>query len=139
FGPFSAIPAIPKPNLLVITADDLNGDSWFDCKVGATPTLDSFSATCYRFEHCHLAAPICQPSREALMTGRVPHRSGGLGFTPIRLDVPTLTELMNSNGYFTAAINKLVHMAPASKFPWQLALDGSGKNPASLRSQCNQV
>ena len=64
-------------NLLIVTADDLNHDSWFGSKVGATPNLDAFAATCVRFEHCHLAAPICQPSREALMTGRVPHRSGG--------------------------------------------------------------
>ena len=64
-----------RPNLLIITADDMNGDSWFNSKVHATPQLDGFAATCYRFEHCHVAAPICQPSREALMTGRVPHRS----------------------------------------------------------------
>src|SRR5205823_262954 len=69
------------------------------------------------------------------MTGRVPHRSGALGFNPIRLDVPTLTEVMGSNGYFTAAMNKLIHMAPRQKFNWDLALDGSGKNPKILREQ----
>src|SRR6266516_168563 len=84
-----------KANLLIITADDMNGDSWFNSKVHATPNLDAFAATCYRFEQCHVAAPICQPSREALMTGRVPHRSGALGFNPIWLDVPTLAETMS--------------------------------------------
>ena len=116
----------------------MNGDSWFKCKVQATPNLDAFAATCYRFEQCHVTAPICQPSREALMTGRVPHRSGALGFNPIHLDVPTLTEIMSSNGYFTAAMNKLIHMAPKQKFNWDLALDGSGKNPTMLREQFEQ-
>src|SRR6185436_3050259 len=85
-----------------------------------------------------VAVPICQPSREALMTGRVPHRSGALGFNPIRLDVPTLTEITSSNGYFTAAINKVGHMAPKSKFNWDIALDGSGKSPQLMREHFEQ-
>jgi N-sulfoglucosamine sulfohydrolase len=124
-----------KPlNLLIITADDMNADSWFNSKVGATPQLDAFAKTSYRFEQMHVSAPICQPSRSALMTGRVPHRNGALGFNPINLDVPTLTEVCSSNGYFTAAINKIVHMAPKSKFNWDLALEGSGKSPVRLRA-----
>ena len=69
------------------------------------------------------------------MTGRVPHRNGALGFDPINLDVPTLTEVMSSNGYFTAAINKTIHMAPESKFKWDVRLEGSGKNPQAMRDQ----
>src|ERR1051325_4108853 len=120
-----------KWNLLIITADDLNGDSmgWVGSKVGATPNIDAFASTCDQFLQCHVSAPICQPSRSAFMTGRVPHRNGALGFNPISLDVPTLPEVLKSNGYFTAAINKLIHMAPREKFPWDVALDGSGKNP----------
>ena len=137
FATNESLAAKPK-NLLIITADDMNGDSWFNSKVGATPNLDAFAKTCYRFEQQHVSAPICQPSRSALMTGRVPHRNGALGFNPIKLDVPTLTEVMGSNGFFTAAMNKLVHMAPPSKFKWDLALDGSGKNPQMLREQFEQ-
>ena len=59
-------------------------------KVGATPNLDAFAKTCQRFVNNHVTAPICQPSRSALMTGRVPHRNGALGFNPIRTDIPTL-------------------------------------------------
>lgn len=32
------------------------------------------------------------------MTGRVPHRHGGLGFNPIRKDVPTLVEVLRDAG-----------------------------------------
>lgn len=121
-------------NLLLITADDMNADSsgWMGNKLGATPNLDRFAGTCHQFVNNHVSAPICQPSRSALMTGRVPHRNGALGFNPINKDVPTLVEVLAAKGYFTAGINKLPHMAPREKFPWSLALDGSGKNPKSM-------
>ena len=136
-----ATAANSKPNLLILTADDLNGDSlgWMGSKVGATPNIDSFAATCHQFRNHHVSAPICQPSRSALMTGRVPHRNGALGFDPIRLDVPTLPEVMSSNGWFTAALNKTAHMLPRSKFNWDLILEGSGKNPAVMRAQFEQA
>jgi N-sulfoglucosamine sulfohydrolase len=107
-------------------------------KLGATPNLDAFAATAFRFEQCHVSAPICQPSRSAFMTGRVPHRNGALGFHPIRTDVPTLVEILRDRGYFTAAINKIEHMAPKTKFPWDLALNGSGKDPAAFRAHVDE-
>src|SRR5947209_1207140 len=84
-----------KLNLLLITADGMNADSpgFMGDRHAATPNLDAFAKTAHRFVNSHVSAPICQPSREALMTGRVPHRSGGLGFNPIRKDVPTLVEV----------------------------------------------
>ena len=127
-------------NLVIITADDLNADSmgWMGSKVGATPSIDAFAAGCHRFVNCHAAVPICQPSRAALMTGRVPHRNGAIGFGPIRADVSTLTEVMSGHGYFTAAVNKVAHMMPPKKFNWDVALEGSGKNPKALRQQFEQ-
>src|SRR4051812_45678641 len=123
-------------NVVMITADDMNADSagWLGNKLGCTPRLDAFAAGCHRFINNHVSAPICQPSRQALMSGRVPHRSGGLGFNPIRPNVPTLVTLLAARGYFTAAINKVVHMAPPQAFPWNETRDGSGKNPKALRA-----
>lgn len=122
-------------NLLIITADDLNGDSmgWVGSKVGATPNIDAFAKNCSQFIQTHVSAPICQPSRSALMTGRVPHRNGALGFHPINVDVPTLGEVLRSNGYYNACINKVGHMAPKEKFAWDETFDGSGKNPNAIR------
>lgn len=137
--PGGAAPAQPL-NLLVVTADDMNADSagWMGCKLGATPNLDAFAASCHRFVNNHVSAPICQPSRSALMTGRVPHRNGALGFNPINTDVPTLVEVLAKNGYWTGAVNKIAHMAPKTKFPWDLALNGSGKNPTSMGEHVSQ-
>jgi N-sulfoglucosamine sulfohydrolase len=72
---------------------------------------------------------ICQPSREAMMTGQVPHHSGGLGFTPVHEGTPTLTTILQANGYFTAGIHKLEHMQPASCFPWHYRVGGKDRNP----------
>src|SRR5262245_35084872 len=122
-------------NLLIITADDMNADSpgWMGNKLRPTPNLDAFAAKSHRFVNHHVSAPICQPSRQAFMTGRVPHRNGGTGFNPIRPDVPTLVTVLAARGYFTAAVNKVPHMAPPQAFPWNLTLDGSGRSPKLIR------
>ena len=127
---------LPRPlNLLVITADDMNADSggWNGNTLGATPNLDAFAKTSHRFVNSHVTVPICQPGRSALMTGRVPHRNGALGFNPIRRDVPTLVELLREHGYYTAVIAKAVHMAPAEKFPWHaIGEQPLGKQPTKF-------
>src|SRR5262245_34754251 len=132
--PAPALAAEKPLNLLLVTADDMNADSsgFMGNKLKVTPNVDAFAATCFRFEQCHVTAPICQPSRSALLTGRVPHRNGALGFHPIRKDVPTLVEVLAARGYFTAVINKVPHMAPREKFNWDLWLNGSGKNPEAF-------
>lgn len=137
-----AVAAAPKLNLLIITADDMNADSggWNGSTAGATPNLDAFAKSAHQFVNGHVTVPICQPGREALMTGRVPHRSGALGFNPIRTDVPTLVESMRDAGYYTAAIAKAAHMAPASKFPWDAIGDQNlGKNPEGFRAKFKEM
>lgn len=138
----AAVAAAPRPlNLLLITADDLNGDSagWMGDRHGATPAIDAFAAVSHRFIHHHVTAPICQPSREAIMTGRVPHRSGGLGFTPIHPGTPTLVTTLQQQGYFAGVIDKHPHMKPDSEFPWDVKLGGAGKNPPLMRQHMDQL
>jgi N-sulfoglucosamine sulfohydrolase len=108
-----------KWNVVFITADDMNADSsgWMGSKVGATPNLDKFAATAHQFLNNHVSAPICQPSRSAFMTGCVPHRSGALGFNPIKAGTPTLASLLRSAGWFAAVIDKHPHMKPDAEFP----------------------
>ena len=131
----------PRLNLLYITADDMNADSpgWMGGRMGATPELDKLAATCHRFINNHVTAPICQPSREAMFTGRVPHRSGALGFNPVKPGTPTMVTVLKSAGYFTAAINKTPHMKPDAEFPWDDKIEGSGKNPPLLREHFESV
>ena len=121
-------------NLLFITADDMSGDmpGWMGNPLKPTPNMDAFAATAHRFVKNHGAAPICQPSREAIMTGLWPNRSGALGFEPIKEGIPTLATVLKQKGYFIGALNKLSHMAPPSCFPWDVKHDGSGKNPPMI-------
>lgn len=121
-----------KPNLLFITVDDMNWSmpGFMGNELNLTPRLDALAARSHRFVHNRGAAPICQPSREAMMTGRVPHRSGGLGFNPIHEGVPTMTTVLKEVGYYTVGIHKLDHMAPLSCFPWDYAVPGKGRAPS---------
>ncbi len=119
-------------NLLFITADDMNWSlpGFMGGKNSLTPHLDKLAASSCQFVHNRAAAPICQPSREAMMTGRLPHHSGGLGFNPIHEGTPTLTTLLKERGYFTAAIHKIEHMQPPSCFPWTMTVPGMGRAPS---------
>lgn len=132
-----------KPlNLLIITADDMNADSvgWNGSKLGATPNLDAFAKAAHRFVNSHVTVPICQPGRSALMTGRVPHRNGALGFNPIRRDVPTLVEILRDHGYYTGVIAKAAHMAPAEKFPWHSVGEQQlGKQPSKFADKLREM
>ncbi len=124
-------------NILFMTADDMNGSmpGWMGNALKPTPNMDAFAATACRFPDNHDAAPICQPSREAMMTGLWPQRSGGLGFNKINDGVPTLATVLKNKGYFIAAFNKISHMQPQSCFPWDYSTDDSGRNPPMIEEQ----
>lgn len=110
-----------RPNILLITADDLNWDSLgvYGCKVpGITPHLDELAAQGMRFGHAHVNIAVCQPSRQSIMTGMYPHRNGGEGFEPIHDDVRTLTERLASLGYLNGILGKEKHLMPKEKFRW---------------------
>ena len=89
------------PNILLITADDLNWDSlgcFGNPLPGVSPNLDRLAGDGLRFEQAYVTIAICQPCRASIMTGRYPHRSGALGFNEINPDVPTLPETLRSIG-----------------------------------------
>lgn len=103
-----------KPNVLILYADDLGfGDLGIynpDSKI-PTPNLDRLARAGVRFTDGHSSSGICTPSRYALLTGRhhwrdfhgIVNAFGSSVFKPERL---TLPEMMQANGYKTAAIGK---------------------------------
>ena len=66
--------AAEKPmNILMLTVDDMNCDSVgvFGCKVPqTTPNIDRLAADSLRFNHAHVHASSCVPSRNIVMTGK---------------------------------------------------------------------
>ena len=66
------------PNIVLIVADymgasDIGPYGATDIK---TPSLDSLAAQGVRFTNFSAAAPICGPSRAAMLTGKYPARIG---------------------------------------------------------------
>lgn len=128
-------------NLLFITVDDMNWSlpGFMGGRPGLTPNLDALAARSHRFVNNRTVAPICQPSREAMMTGLLPHHSGALGFTPVYEGTPTLTTILRGEGYFTAGIHKLEHMQPESCFPWDFRIGGKDRSPLAYERGVRQA
>ena len=114
-----------QPNFLIITADDMNWDSvgCYGCPLkDVTPAIDELASHGIRFEHAHVAAAACFPSRSAISTGRRGHRSGGEGFFHLRFpDIPTVQQLLHDNGYRVGILGKVAHSTPYENTPWDLA------------------
>ena len=104
-----------KPNIIFILADDLglDGVSCYGADAYKTPHIDELAASGLRFETCY-AAPLCGPSRCALMTGRYAFRTGGLqngswnagGPGAKSKDEQPLAKLMKQAGYATCEAGK---------------------------------
>ncbi len=134
---FAADQERQRPNVLLITADDMNCDSVgaFGCVVpGTTPNIDTLAGEGMRFEHGHVTIAVCQPCRSVLMTGRYPHRSGGEAFHRLRIEgVPILPDELRAGGYRVGILGKVGHSTPYAAFEWDMVHDqpelGGGRNP----------
>jgi len=101
-----------RPNIVVMLADDLGyGD--LVCYGGTdirTPNLDRMAAQGVRFTDAYANAPVCSPTRVALLTGRYQQRVGyeaedymGGGCPgPEPTAHPTLAMRLKRAGYATA-------------------------------------
>ena len=126
-----------RTNVVLITADDMNWDAVgvFGSPIaGTTPNIDQLGAEGLRFNHGHMTASECHPSRSALMTGRYPHLSGGEGFHFLRLEgVPILPDILRDAGYDVGILGKVRHSTPYEEFQWDLMMRsrelGYGRNP----------
>ncbi len=103
-----------KPNFVVINIDDLGYADIgpFGSKLNRTPQLDRMAKEGRKLTSFY-AAPVCSPSRAALMTGcyakralPIPHvlfPADGIGLSPKEI---TVAEVLKSAGYATAIIGK---------------------------------
>ena len=116
-GAFSALAL--QPNFVVIFIDDLGyGDTGpFGSAINRTPHLDRMAAEGMRLTSFYAAAPVCTPSRAALMTGCYPMRVGlarGSGHAVLfpgdphglHPDEVTVAEVLRRTGYATGCFGK---------------------------------
>ena len=113
--------AADKPNVIVILCDNLGyGD--LGCfnphAYQPTPRIDRMAQQGMKFTHAYAAAPVCTPSRAALLTGCYPRRVG-LDLAPgqgpvlrpasaygLHPDEITVAEVLKQQGYATLCIGK---------------------------------
>lgn len=76
--------------------------------VARTPALDGLAARGVRFEHAYCAAPLCGPSRMALMTGQHPYQIGcWSNETALSSDIPTFAHGFTAAGYETVLCGRM--------------------------------
>jgi N-sulfoglucosamine sulfohydrolase len=120
--------AAPKPNVLIITVDDMSADSLgaFGCPLADTsPNIDRLAAQGMRFNRAHVVVGNCFPSRNVMWSGLYPHNTGVEGFYQVR-DAKHLhlADLMQRAGYFTGIQHKVAHSTPYTPYPaWDIDLD----------------
>ena len=112
-----AVTPTQKPNILLITVDDMNYNSVgvFGCQVkNITPNIDKLAAEGIRFERAFVQCAVSMPSRNVLATGMYPQRSGleGFNYIPEESPVKSVFEILQENDYYTGCMAKLPHCFP---------------------------
>lgn len=120
--------AADRPNVLLIMVDDLG---WMDLacqgnKLVETPNIDRLATQGMRFTDAYAAAPVCSPTRAAVLTGQAParlqitnHIPDQKRFVPdnpkllpapmldhLPLEHVTIAERLQQSGYDTAFLGK---------------------------------
>jgi arylsulfatase A len=108
-----------KPNIILINCDDLGyGDlGSYGSKLNNTPTIDYLAENGMKFTDFYMAAPLCSPSRGAMMTGCYPRRIGFGTFDGERVLFPgqpiglnpeeiTIAKILKQQDYSTMLIGK---------------------------------
>ena len=133
---------VRHPNIVLVVIDDYG---WADtgCYGSTyyrTPNIDRLAARGMRFTDAYAAAPVCSPTRAALMTGKHPARLRLTDWLPGRGDMPaqkllrpairqelpleetTVAEALKRTGYATALVGKW-HLGGAGFEPERQGFD----------------
>jgi arylsulfatase A len=116
------------PNVVLFLADDLGYNDLSSYRTdrpyakrpstARTPAIDGLVGAGLRFTDFYAGAPVCSPSRGALLTGRNPTRLGIYNWIPgdspmhLRSEEITIAEMLRHEGYATGHFGKW-HLAPA--------------------------
>lgn len=140
-----------QPNVLFIAIDDLN--DWIGCLGGhpdtQTPNLDRLASQGVLFTHAYCAAPACNPSRAALMTGIRPSTSGVyFNRQPWRQsellqNAVTLPQYFMAHGYTAMGSGKIYHGRfldpPSWDYYWPSLDQGQPDDPLPKHRPLNGI
>jgi choline-sulfatase len=108
-----------KPNVLLITIDDLN--DWVGHLGGhpkvLTPNMDRLASAGVSFTNASVQAPLCNPSRTSFLTGLRPTTTGIYALGPWFRELEqyknlvTLPQYFEKHGYTTLTTGKTYHDA----------------------------
>ncbi|MEV0012509.1 sulfatase [Streptomyces sp. NPDC047973] len=104
-------------NVIFVSIDDLGHDELgaYGNTFNETPNIDRLAREGALFTNAYAAAPLCSPTRAALVTGRYPARSGITDFLRgenaasakyLSPAVPTAPDVLGPFGYATGLIGK---------------------------------
>jgi arylsulfatase A-like enzyme len=118
----AAVAQEKKPNILFIAIDDLN--DWVGVlgknPQAKTPNIDKLAKRGVLFTRAYCAAPVCNPSRTALMTGQRPSSSGVYNnnqpWRPVLSDSVILPQYLRTHGYLAWGIGKILHFHEAKSW-----------------------
>ena len=124
-----------QPNVLFIAIDDLN--HWVG-HLGRnpqtrTPNIDRLAKLGVTFTRAYCAAPVCNPSRAALMSGRRPGETGvydnGQDWKTAIPKEQTLTTQFLKAGYNVFGAGKIYHSSDHRDGEWTEYADRDGGEP----------
>ncbi len=120
--------AAERPNVLLITADQMRGDALSAVGHPAveTPTLDGLAKDGALFRRAYAEVPSCIPTRYAMLTGMSPQASGVVGYTGTRVTRPTMPQTFREAGYKTALVGRTMHQkTPDDELGYEDWIQGS--------------
>lgn len=113
------------PNLLILIGDDHAAHTLGSLgdPHGATPRIDALARQGVQFRRAYCNSPLCTPSRQSIITGKLPHAVGVTRLqTPLPESAVTLGDWLGDRGYATAAIGKM-HFNSALKHGFDERID----------------
>jgi N-sulfoglucosamine sulfohydrolase len=138
-GPGTAESEDPRPNLILIVADDHGKDALgcYGNPVVQTPNLDALAATGTRYDRAFCTTSSCSASRSVILSGLHNHRNGQFGHEHdihhfLSYDtVRSLPVMLQEAGYRTGHVGKF-HVGPESVYHFQHRYEANQRSPVEM-------
>lgn len=118
-----------QPDNIVLIVSDQHRANWMSCagsRAVHTPNLGALAVGGVRFTNVYCNAPVCVPSRMSMLTGRYPHRLGGIYVNAHSLpsDIPTVAHALSLAGYETELCGRMHFSGADQRHGYQHRLVG---------------